>query len=81
MENNNFIVNCPHCKDIIIIEQVNCAIFRHGVLKLNNEQIPPHLNKLECDKLFNCQLIYGCGKPFKVIEKNNLYIAIKCDYI
>jgi len=26
-------------------------------------------------------LIYGCGKPFKIIEENRKYKIFKCEYI
>ena len=41
------------------------------------------LNKNECDRLFKEGLIYGCGKPFKLIinEQENKYFTEKCDYI
>lgn len=78
---NEFEVQCPHCNDYILIEQVNCAIFRHGIFKENMIQINPHLSKLECDKLIDNNLIYGCGKPFKIEKINNIWIAIECDYI
>ena len=71
------VIQGPYCKDWIIIEQLNCCIFRHGVFKSNLTQINPHLSKLECNKLKEQDLIFGCGKPFKII--NN--IAIECDYI
>ena len=54
-----FEVECPHCKQFVIIEQINCGIFRHGVLKSNMNQINPHLPKPECDELANKNLIYG----------------------
>ena len=78
-----FEVQCPHCKEYVIIEQVNCAIFRHGVFKSNMSQINPHLSKSECDNLATNGLIYGCGKPFKIIKENgkNEWKAIDCDYI
>lgn len=77
------IVECPHCKEQIYImkKEFNCKIFRHGILKKNLEQINPHLNKQECDRLKKEDLIYGCGKPFKLFEKNNQVIAEICDYI
>jgi hypothetical protein len=78
---SNFEVKCPHCDDYIIIEQINCAIFRHGVLKSNLTQINPHLAKSECDRLKESDLIYGCGKPFKVIFSNNEWCGIICEYI
>ncbi len=81
MKTSNFEIKCPHCNEYVIIEQINCAIFRHGIFKLNLVQINPHLSKLDCDRLKEQDLIYGCGKPFKVIFKNNEWIGIECDYI
>ena len=77
----DLIVNCPHCDQHILIEQLNCKIFRHGILKDTNTQINPHASKLECDNYILNDLIYGCGKPFKIIEINNLYITEICNYI
>ena len=76
-------INCPHCSDTILIlkNELNCCIFRHGIYKSSYQQIDPHLNKPECDRLINQSLIYGCGKPFKIIIKNNKYLTEKCDYI
>jgi len=46
------------------------------------QQIDPHLSKSECDRLANEGLIIGCGKPFRlVVNKEEEYRAIKCDYI
>jgi hypothetical protein len=64
------ILVCPHCKDIVIIEQLNCCIFRHSVLKSDNTEIPPHASKDECDNYIKNNLIYGCGKPFQIIKKS-----------
>ena len=61
--------------------EINCAIFRHGVMKSTLKQINPHLPKSECDKLYMNDDIYGCGKPFKLIHQDNSFKAIKCDYI
>ena len=79
----DILIECVQCKSMIIINKkdFNCKIFRHGVYKKNNEQINPHLNKNECDRLFNEGLIYGCGKPFKLIDDGNKYYTEKCDYI
>jgi len=83
MDIGSFYIKCPHCKELVEIESVNCAIFRHGVLKSNYQQIPPHAPKNICDELKKRKLIYGCSKPFKLIKKENdsEYIPIKCDYI
>ena len=82
MNNKEQIIECPHCKEFIIIQEINCGIFRHGILKTTNEQIEPHLNKDRCDYLKSNDLIYGCGNPFQIIKKENNSIEIKiCDYI
>ena len=79
----NTVIQCPHCQEFIIVEKLNCGIFRHGVLIQNGEQIPPHLGKPMCDELAEKKLIYGCGKPFKISKTNEstpFSIEI-CDYI
>jgi hypothetical protein len=75
MEN---IIQCPHCAQHIEIIELNCRIFRCGVLKQNNMQIDAHLNEIECNRLKKNDLIYGCGKPFKILEDNTVVI---CEYI
>ena len=79
----SILLKCPHCNEYILTykKDINCKIYRHGVYKNNNKQIDPHSSKEICDKLFKEGKIYGCGKPFKLIKKNDLYEAIKCDYI
>ena len=72
------IIECVHCKCLIEIIEINCRIFRHGVFKRDFNQIPPHLNKEECEKLIKNDEIYGCGKPFKLNSENQPEI---CDYI
>ena len=79
---SEFVVICPHCNNNILIEQINCAIFRHAVIKETLTQINPHTSKETCDKLFKDKIIFGCGKPFKIIKNDkNEYVAIICDYI
>jgi len=77
----NLIVSCPHCNEPIIIEQLNCCIFRHGIFKTTGLQICPHSSKELCEYYTNNNLIFGCGNPFKIIKHNNEYKAIICDYI
>jgi hypothetical protein len=77
-------IECPHCLQYIIImkKEINCAIFRHGVLKSNGVQIPPHLPKILCDELVSKNLIYGCGKPFQLVKNNkNEFGPVICGYI
>lgn len=76
-----FIIQCPHCLDYIIIEKINCGIFRHGVLIQTGKQIDPHANKQMCDDYITKKKIYGCGKPYQIIEEEGKYKAIICDYI
>jgi hypothetical protein len=76
------IITCPNCNDILIISELNCCIFRHGIYKKTNEQINQHLSKEKCDILIEKDLIYGCGKPFqKIIQDDGTWIVQKCDYI
>ena len=81
----NILVKCAQCSDLVIINKkdFNCKIFRHGVYKKDGKQIDPHLNKDECDRLFKEGLIYGCGKPFRLLIdlEENKYGAEICDYI
>ena len=87
MEPIDFIVECPHCKNPVLIEKLNCCIFRHGILKHNGNQIDPHASKDLCDFYIEKQLILGCGKPFQIVlnenAKNNddKFIIVICDYI
>lgn len=81
MEDNNLIIICPHCKEFVIIEKINCAIFRHGTFRINGLQINPHASKNICDSYIRENLIYGCGKPFRVFFINNVLHSEICDYI
>jgi len=78
---NQPVLLCPHCNEYIIIEKINCAIFRHGVLKENGQQIDAHSVKELCEYYINNKLIYGCGNPFKIIIKNGNFETEICDYI
>lgn len=73
----DLIVNCPHCNGRVVIYQINCGIFRHGVLKDSGKELNPHETKKVCSDLAKKGKIYGCGKPFKLVGK----ITEKCDYI
>lgn len=75
------IVKCPHCNENIIIEEINCAIFRHGIYKNNLQQIDPHMKKDNCDELTKNDEIYGCGKPFLIKKIDENWISEICDYI
>jgi len=78
---NNIIVTCPHCKGYVEIIQINCAIFRHAIFILSGKQIDPHTTKDLCEQYIKDNLIYGCGKPFRIVIKDNILITEICDYI
>ena len=80
-QNDTKIVICPHCQEYIEIIQINCAIFRHASFKVSGQQIDPHTSKDICDQYIKDNIIYGCGKPFQVIVKDNILSAEICDYI
>jgi hypothetical protein len=84
MDTDFYLFQCPHCQEDIIVQrnEINCAIFRHGVFKNNLQQILPHSPKNECDLWFEKDLIFGCGKPFElVIDVSNQPFTKICDYI
>jgi hypothetical protein len=79
-----YIFKCPHCNGMICVRKcdLNCKIFRHGVMKGTMTQINPHASKEICDKLSAEDKIYGCGKPFKItILKNKIACISICKYI
>jgi hypothetical protein len=80
-ENETIIVICQTCKEPVLIEKLNCCIFRHAILIETNQQIDPHSKKEVCDFLFDNKLIYGCGKPFRIEKIGQIYEAFLCDYI
>ena len=82
-EDKYVILQCPNCEEFVFIykKEFNCKIFRHAYYKSNHQQIEPHSSKEVCDNLLKENKIYGCSKPFILIEENQLYKLEKCDYI
>ncbi len=76
----DFIVVCPNCQELVLIQEINCSIFRHGAYK-NGQQINPHATKEECDMLVEKGLIDGCGYPFRLVKIEDHYAAVKSDYV
>ncbi len=81
------IIECPHCQQKIEVLEINCRIFRCGIYKSTFKQIDPHMPKEQCDDLARNDLIFGCGKPFQLIEKNEVdedgqptYDVVVCEY-
>lgn len=75
------IVSCPHCGEFVLIQELNCGIFRHAILKTTGQQIDPHSSKDVCEDYAKKGLIYGCGKPFQIIRINAKWEIRICDYI
>ena len=73
-----FVVLCPHCGDSVLIEQINCRIFRHAVYKTTGEQMDPHASKEVCEKARMEGMIYGCAGPFLLDASG---CAVVCEYI
>jgi len=77
----DIIILCPHCFQHVIIEELNCFVFRHAYYKNTMQQISPHMSKEDIDFLSEKDLIIGCGGPFRVNKIGNEYISEICDYI
>ncbi len=69
-------VECPHCSQMIEIIELNCRIFRCGIFKSNYKQIDPHLSKSDCMRLVADNCIFGCGKPFRILDTKSNQQAI-----
>lgn len=81
MASINLCIVCPHCDEPVIIEELNCCIFRHGTLKESGKQIEPHSSEDLCNYYISQKKIFGCGKPFQIVKINNEYKAVICGYI
>lgn len=84
-EDNCYLFKCPNCKVLTQVaeNEVNCQIFRHGVMKRSGQQVNPHAPKEHCDQLVEQDLVYGCCKPFRLFRGNSgaVEYADICDYI
>lgn len=83
-----WIVTCPHCSTPVVIEQVNCAIFRHAAWRTTLEPVPPHATKTELETWASEGKIHGCARPFRLIPRPRQapseaieYEAVACDYL
>ena len=83
-EGKFFIFTCPHCGGNVQVfpDDLRCHIFRHGAYKTGQGQMDPHTPKAECDRLVSEGIVWGCGKPFRVVytEAGEPY-ASECGYI
>ncbi len=79
----NLIIQCPHCANPVIITKLSCGIFRHGTFKkAKGKQINPHATQSQCEMYLKKNLIFGCGKPFRVVKtETGEYVGETCGYI
>jgi len=78
----NKIIICPNCYELVMITDISCGIFRHGVVVETGEQVHPHSSKELCEEWLREGKIHGCGKPFKVTVLENGKLDVeKCEYI
>jgi uncharacterized protein with gpF-like domain len=79
----DFVFTCLHCKEPFVVAEkdFNCKILRHGVFKHNIQPMNPHASQTECEQLVKEEKIYGCGKPLRIIKKENEYVVEICEYI
>ena len=77
-EDDILMFECPHCAALIMVykQDINCAIFRHGVYKNSFLQINPHMSKETYEK--EKDNIVGCGQPFKIIKPG--FSIEKCSF-
>ena len=77
------VYHCPYedCRLMCVVykNELNRHIFRCGYNKTNNQQIPQHLQRIECDKMRNDTDIIGCARPYRF--EVNAITPIICDYI
>ena len=73
------VFECPHCNESIVVQrnEINCAIFRHAIFRDTLEPIDPHASKQTCDALVRDEKVYGCGKPFRLVND----VPEVCDYV
>ena len=63
-------VQCPACKGLVEVVEINCGIFRHAVRRDSGEAISPHTPRDECERLAREGEVWGCASPFRVIRDN-----------
>jgi len=72
LEDKCYFFLCPHCDSGIQVseKEINCNIFRHGIMKKTGKQINPHAKDDECKILINNDLVYGCCGMFSFIRNS-----------
>ncbi len=77
----DLLLTCPNCGEMVAIAELNCRIFRHGVLT-NGKPIQPHTSQAQCEMYLSAGLVAsGCAKPFYVEGSGEAAKAVHCGYI
>lgn len=79
MTEQKYTFACPHCEGLVevLASQINCKIFRHGVMRGTHNQVNPHASRDECDRLVRDNAVWGCCRPFTFDGQT----VAKCEYI
>jgi hypothetical protein len=74
---------CPHCGGgVVVLEsEVNCRIFRHGVMRDGSGGVPPHAPREQCDAMVAGDAVYGCARPFELIPVGREFVVRACEYV
>lgn len=74
-------LKCPHCQEYfeVAIQDLNCKIFRHAEFK-SGQQVNPHASREQIKIYKSLDLIYGCGGPFRLVQQEEIYVPLVCDY-
>ena len=78
---NRELVNHQHASYKQFIEKDIGDVIRQFNTRKLYFNYNPHANKYLCDYYIYNNLIYGCGKPFKIIVNGEKLIVEICDYI
>lgn len=61
------LIQCPHCQQFVLIEDIGCGIFSHSVMKDTMKQLNSLASKEYCDYLKYNDLLFGCAGQFRII--------------
>ena len=70
-------LRCPYCKNLIILNKIVSSYMRHGILKHEKKLIHPGMSDGMAMNLARLNLIYGCGKKYKIcikLQKNGTQV-------
>ena len=74
------IFQCPNCFDFIQVlrNELNCKIFRHACNKQTFQCVNSHLSLNDCENLKKSDTVYGCIKPFMIVQLSHDKYKVQC---